>query len=389
MFRTHQAIARQRRMQRSSGLLVLVLVLCLIAPVMADTVTLRPDHPNKYTVRKGDTLWDIAATFLQDPWMWPEIWQINEDIANPHLIYPGDILHLRFNNDGRPEIIVQRKTARRDTQADTPPPAARPPATVTAAADGDDSVRKLRPRIRRSALDISEAIPTIPSELLAKFLEFPRVVKKRDMLKTGYIVATDEGRLISGRHDRVYARELEQDAHKRLSVMRLGKPFRDPESWKVLGYEAMHIAEARLIETGDPSTLSIIESRREVLTGDRLLPSHQDALPENFLPHAPEKKVRGEILSVLDGSSTIIGRYQIIAINIGTRHGIEHGHVLSIRQSGGKMRDPYTLNWNKRVRLPDQHVGTIMVIRPFEKVSYALVMEARKDLRLRDIVVNP
>ena len=188
-------------------LLSVIVASCLLLSsylVNAETVTLKGNHPDRYTVVKGDTLWDISARFLEDPWMWPAVWNVNPAIKNPHLIYPGDIILLKIV-DGEPVLTLARD---RDLVAPPPPPQETTPIErPTHTADGQPIIR-LSPRIRASRLE-EEAIPTIPSDAIKQFLKFPRIVSKRELDNAGYIVASADGGLISGSDDKIYARGIE------------------------------------------------------------------------------------------------------------------------------------------------------------------------------------
>lgn len=341
----------------------LVLALGFGGAAAADTLKLAPDHPEEYVVVKGDTLWDISSRFLQDPWLWPELWQINPAIKNPHLIYPGDIIRLEYV-EGKPVLTVTR-----GEQAGALP-------TV-----------KLSPGARYSPLE--SAIPTIPMDAIRQFLLHPRIVSEKELTTSPYIVATAEDHLISGTGDKVYARGLEPGAESHsYNIVRSGKVYRDPADPKrVLGYEAIDIAQAELTAAGDPSTLVITRANREVLKGDRLLDPMDVELDQHFTPRAPETSVNGQIISVLDGVSRI-GRLQTVVINRGRRDGLEAGHVLAVYRTGDTVRD--TVGGGKdKVKLPNERAGTLMLVRLFDNISYALVMEATRDLRILDTVNNP
>lgn len=329
----------------------------------ADTVKLAPDHPDEYVVAKGDTLWDIASRFLQDPWLWPELWQLNPAIKNPHLIYPGDMIRLQYI-DGKPVLTVQRSE---DTS-------------------GLPAV-KLSPGARYSSLET--AIPTIPIDAIKQFLLHPRVVTEEELSHSPYLVATAEGHLISGTGDKVYARGLDTaaDSHS-YNIVRRGQIYRDPADPKrILGYEAIDVADADVTAAGDPSTLVITRANREVLKGDRLLKPADEDLDHYFTPRAPEATVNGQIISVLDGVSRI-GRLQTVVLNRGRADGLETGHVLAVYRTGEKVHDTIGAN-HETVQLPNERAGTLMIVRLFDNISYALVMEATRDLRILDTVENP
>jgi len=171
----------------------------------------------------------------------------------------------------------------------------------------------------------------------------------------------------------------------------MGRTYKRDGIWssEILGYEMLRVADAQITRYGDPATLMINNANREVLVGDRLLPATEEReMTMNYLPHPPEQNVKGNIISVLDGVSRI-GQYQTVVIDLGEEDNIESGHVLAIYTTGETIRDSVTSGWNKRVTLPDEQSGTLMVIRTFERVSYALVMEAYKDMKVYDIVTNP
>lgn len=353
-------------MAKGKTVTALLLAWILSAAAYAQTVALAPDHPERYTVVKGDTLWDISARFLRDPWLWPEIWHVNPAIENPHLIYPGDLIILSFQ-EGKPVLSLERR----------PLPESELP------------VVKLSPQIRATELD--SAIPTIPMDAIQQFLTRTRVVGEAEAKKSPYIVSMEEGRLIGGSEHEIYARKLPQDSRgKNYSVFRIGESYRNPGAKKedILGYEATHVADAKVLVTGDPSTLLIIQSSREALPGDRLLLEQESRFDRNFAPHAPKGPISGEIVAVPDAVSRV-GRYQVVVVNIGTREGAAPGMVLGINQSGETVRDTLREDKPEAVKLPDTRAGLVMLFRTFDRVSYGLVMQATRDIRLHDTVTNP
>ncbi len=320
---------------------------------------LNPRHPDTYVVQKGDTLWDIAAMFLRDPWYWPEIWQINPQIENPHLIFPGDVLTLAYLDNGRPVVQVER--------------------------GGGGTTERLSPRVRSQPLE--EAISTIPYEVLASFLSRPVLLDKKQLETLPYIVANREGLLGSSGRD-VYARGTTAPVGVVYNIVHAGDELVDPDDKTVLGYEGVYVGQGRIARTGDPSTVHLLDSTREALKGDYLL-EEQQAQPFNFLPRPPERDVEGRIISVVDGVS-LIGTYQVVVINRGSRDGLEPGHVLRVFQTGQTIRDDVKgRGHNKKVRLPDEPAGTMMVFRTFDRMSYGLVMEATNAISVLDTVRNP
>lgn len=343
--------------------LALGLVFLLCGSAWADTVTLRPDHPDRYVVVKGDTLWGISGRFLRDPWMWPEVWSVNPQIRNPHLIYPGDVIVLAYVN-GKPQLRLERAAAA---------PGARP--TV-----------RLHPEVRREPLP--KAIPTIPMNAIRPFLTRPEVVAKGELKAAPYVVDIANEHLVGASGNRIYVRRLTDPKHQHYAVVREGDVYRNPKTGEILGYEAMHLADATLISGGDPATLRLTRVDQEVLAGDRLIPLADQHVDENFTPRAPAKPVDGQIISVFHGVSQI-GQNQVVVLDVGRREGVRVGDVLAIYQAGALIRDNVEGGLGKTVRLPDERAGILMVFRPFERVSYALVMSATRAIHLDDTVRNP
>jgi hypothetical protein len=358
------------------------------APVEAPApkpVVLKPNYPEKYVVVKGDTLWDISARFLRDPWMWPRLWHFNPQIANPHLIYPGDILTIIFI-DGKPML----KVVREGKVVSVPPEQAASamaeiPAEVLQSAKGYPTV-KLSPRVREQGLE--EAIPTISINVIGPFLTRPRVVGEDELEMAPYVLEHGDDHLISGDDFKIYVRGIsEEEAKASYTVVRSGQVYRNPKDEDdILGYEAVYLGDARLTRMGDPSTMQITGSAREILRGDRLIPKGDEVIQHSFTPRAPEQKVEGQIISVLDGVN-MIGQYQVVVLDLGRQDDMKPGHVLAVNQRGKQVKD--IVSGDNGVQLPTERGGTVMIFRVFDRVSYALVMDATKTLRLLDEVTNP
>ncbi len=321
---------------------------------------LNPNHPSTYVVQPGDTLWDIASMFLRDPWYWPEIWQINQQVANPHLIYPGDVLSLAFLDDGRPVVVRE---------------------------GGPGNTVRLSPRVRVEPIE--EAIPTIPYETLRSFLSRPTILSETDLDTLPYIVAHRESLMGSSGTDS-YARGTATGPAGFYNIFHVGDPLIDPDDGELLGYEGIYVGDGSTQTAGDPSKLHLTNTRREVLVGDLLL-EPEDVPAANFLPRAPDTEIDGRIISVVDGIS-LIGQYQVVVINRGSSHGLEPGHVLSAYRTGRLVTDTVRGGGGvkrEKVQLPDELAGTIMVFRSFDRMSYALVMEAESEFEVLDPVRNP
>jgi hypothetical protein len=333
-------------------------------------IPIAANAPDRYVVQRGDTLWDISRMFLRDPWYWPEIWYVNPQVENPHLIYPGDVLTLVYV-DGRPQLRLQRGSG----------------------------TERLSPRIREQPLD--EAITAIPYEVIAAFMGRPTVLDRDQVRDAPYVVAMRDGHLIGGAGNEIYARGIgSADVEQRFSIVHIGQELRDPDDNDLLGYRGLYVGAGPVLMAGDPAKLLLTESSREALQGDKIFPETID-VGRDFVPHAPGSDVDGTILAV-DGVS-VVGQYQIIAINRGSRHGIEPGHVLAISQAGDKVKDLYkhgglATRQSRRspfefgaseVRLPDERVGLAMIFHAYDRMSYALIMESDRPIRLGDHVSKP
>ncbi len=328
-------------------------------------VPLKPGAPERYTVRRGDTLWDISALFLDDPWLWPEIWHVNPEISNPHLIYPGDILRLVWI-DGQPRIMLERDLVAADV--------------------------RLSPQVRYESLD--DAIPTIPYDAIAAFLSKPTVLDKRTIRNAPYILDIRESHLVAGSGFHVFVRGIDDaPAGTRYRVYHVGVPLYDPDNGKLLGHEGLYVGEGRLTVAGDPATLFLTETRREALIGDRLIVD-DPSLPLNFFPSAPPRTVEGRIMHVVDGVS-LIGSFQIVSLNVGASDGLTPGNVLSIYSTGRLVKDRFAAArglgglFKRRVRLPDQYSGELMVFKVLDDMSFALIMHATNEIHVLDTVRNP
>ena len=336
-------------------LLGMIFAALITSSLFAADVALNPNHPDRYVVVKGDTLWDISSLFLRDPWFWPEIWYVNPQIDNPHLIYPGDILTLVYV-DGKPQLRLQR---------------------------GRDV--KLSPQIRVE--DLGAAIPTIPLDAIQQFLTKPLVVDEGELEKAPYIVQNGDEHVIAGGGDRTYVRGIDDETGL-WDVFRPGGPLVNPDTKEVLGYQARFVGEAAVERFGDPATLLLTQTDIEARTGDRMVPMLQEDPITYFQPHPPAEDLEGRILHVM-GGVTQIGQFDVVTISLGETEGMEIGHVMKIWRAGETIRDTVSGRRFDRVTLPDEEAGLLMVFRTFERVSYALVMKASRAIHVHDFVRTP
>ncbi|MDV2079621.1 LysM peptidoglycan-binding domain-containing protein [Marinobacter xestospongiae] len=314
---------------------------------------LRDDHPDRYTVVKGDTLWDISARFLDNPWYWPEIWHVNPQVSNPHLIYPGDELALVYI-DGQPRVTKVNR----------------------------NGVIKLSPQIRSEPIDTP--IPAIPLDAISGFLSDTRIVDVAELNGSPYVLEGEDGRIVAGAGDKLYARG-EKPADN-VGIFRRSKEFVDPQTGEFLGLEARAIARGEITkETGDVLTMRVTSSSEEVRIGDRLLAGEDRSITTTFTPSSPDNEIEGEMLSVEDGV-TQIGQFDVVALNRGLREGLVPGNVLAVFKKGNLVRDPVT---KETIALPDERAGLLMVFQSYEKMSYGLILTATRPLSLGDKVRNP
>jgi LysM repeat protein len=333
------------------------------AAAATQEVRLAPDAPSRYVVQPRDTLWDIAAKFLRDPWLWPEVWYVNPQVENPHLIYPGDELVLSYV-DGQPRVSL--------------------------AGDGggytSGGAKRLSPTMRSAPL--TGAISAIHYDTIARFMGRPSVLTRDEVKDSAYIVRTREEHLIAAAGNDAYIRDLEGAAvGNQYNVYKIGRELRDPEDGDLLGYEGIFNATGTLTRTGEPATLRLTESVRETLDGDRVLPTVVE-VNTNFALGTPQGPVDGVIMSVAE-SKLIVGQYEVVVINRGTKHGLLPGHTLGIWRTGDVIKDKVDGGMGSNVRLPDERTGVFIVFKTYDRMSYGLVMSARTEIHVGDTVRQP
>ena len=318
---------------------------------------LDPNHPDRYVVKEGDTLWGIAQKFLVDPWRWPEIWQQNPNIENPHLIFPGDVLVVSTTADGEtPQVRVLRER----------------------------KLSKLSPSVRAESLD--EAVPTIPPSVILPFLKKPLVISRGELDNSPYVAAGVEGKIALGKYSLFFGRGFDQtEVGKLYHVFRPGKLLIHPETNESLGIQALHLGVARVLDAGETARMEVILAYEDINPGDRLVPLPEDISLPYFQPRAPERKVSGIIVDAPQAVSEL-SRLSTIVITLGERDEMEPGHVLRIMRKEEKQKDPVT---GKLFEPPLQDSGLAMVFRTFEKISYALVMTSNRPIHINDRVVTP
>ncbi|MGH8751137.1 MAG: LysM peptidoglycan-binding domain-containing protein [Burkholderiales bacterium] len=337
-----------------------------------EPIKLQDNPPDSYVVVKGDTLWDISKRFLKDPWQWPQIWGMNrEQIKNPHLIYPGDVVVLDRSGASPALRLVRGGDRGGDRAGDR----------GGSTAGGRETV-KLGPRVRAEDL-ARAAIPTIPYSAIEPFLSQPLVIEAGGLDNAPRIIATQDQRVVLGAGDFAYVQDMPKDKGLDWQIYRLGKTFFDPESQEVLGYEAIYLGQAKVAKFAEASPIEIITSKQEINSGDRLAAAVPGALV-NYVPRAPNKGVKARIISIYGGLNEG-GPNNIVAISKGTREGLEKGHVLALYHYSGIIKNTR----GEPLKLPDERYGLLLVFRTFEKVSYALVMQASRPVQVFDVAQTP
>lgn len=378
-------------------IITLLVFCCLSFSINAEEIALKNNHPDRHVVVKGDTLWGISGKFLKDPWQWPKVWKLNRaQIKNPHLIYPGDVVVLDTSS-GSPQLRLLRET-------------------IT-----------LQPGAVEEPLE-KTAISTIALNVIAPFLSQPLVIEKDQLAASPRIIAGQENRVVLSPGTRVYINKIKDGDGINWYVYRPGNNLIDPDTKEILGVEATYLGDAKITKYGEPASADIIKAKEEIFTKDRLVPTGND-IETSFVPHAPETAITGRIINIYGGVAEA-GPESIVSISRGSADGIEVGHVLAINRYGRVIKDPEPpkeeadakpklkelnfdikrdadgkaiVNFRKEpekntaelvlepgmIKLPDERIGLLMVFRVFERVSYALVMQATQPVNTLDSVQTP
>lgn len=353
----------RNRPPKSITTLAFVFFGCLVAlsawgQAPRSPLALKPNAPDRYVVVPGDTLWGIAERFTDSPWRWPELWNMNKDqIKNPHRIYPGDV------------ILIDRSGGRLALVGTT----------------------KLSPRIRAES-SAGEGIPTIPPQAIEPFLSRPLLIEPDGIDQAPRVVALDERRVVAGDGGKAFVSGMGASKEPSWNLYRRGNALVDPDTKTTLGYEAIYLGTAKVLQAGEPATIELASVTQEIGVGDRLVPAGRPEIVR-YAPHAPAGKVQGRVISIYGGLSTVgeAGKFSIIALNRGRADGLELGHVLALYRDRGTVVDPTRPKGapDAVVQLPEERYGLIFVFRVFDRVSYALVMNVTRPVQPRDIVRTP
>ena len=334
----------------------LVLLSLLFSSWAQAAVALNDDVPDTYTVKKGDTLWGISGLYLQEPWLWPELWDANPQINDPNLIYPGDELYLVWL-DGQPRLRLRR---------------------------GREV--KLSPNMRVSMLN--SAIPTIPLDQIGPWLRRNRVMDEQEINNSAYIVAAGDRHLLAGPGDTIFGRGPFPDGERVYTIYRAGQSYIDPVTKAFLGYEVVDIGNAKLLSSDrdEVTELQVTRIEEEVRIGDRLFPIEERILDASYHPQAPEQDIVGGVMIAVEGGLTQIGDMSIVVINKGKRDGLRVGNVVAVYKAGKHLFDKVS---QTNVVLPDTRAGLAMIFESYEKVSFAIVLKTTQPLSVFDLIKQP
>ena len=375
-------------------IITLLAAMCISTTALADEIELQKNHPERHVVVKGDTLWGISGKFLKNPWQWPKVWNMNRtEIKNPHRIYPGDVVVLD-NSSGSPRFRLLHETV------------------------------VLSPTAIEEPLE-KEAIFTIPPNVINPFLTQPLMIEKGQLDSSPRIIAAQDNRVILSPGTRIYVNSLNTQ-NTYWNIYRPGAELIDPETKKSLGTEAIYLGDTRITKFGTPASADIVKAHEEIFAKDRLVVANE-GVKANFVPHAPEKEIKGTIIKIYGGVEEA-GPKSVLTINRGKLDGLEEGHVLAINRHGRIIRDPeapkkaeaskpklkelnfdvYTgpegkkiVNFEKKpivtevplqpgeIKLPDERVGLLMIFRTFDHVAYGLVMQTTDAIYTSDTVTTP
>ncbi len=328
---------------------------------------LQEQAPQEYRVKPKDTLWGIAKLFLKDPWRWPHIWHANPDIANPHLIYPGDTISL-VTIDGETKLKLTRGAATDGVLSQEMP---------------DGSI-KLSPGINEEAIDT--VIPALPLDIIQGFLVEHRLVDPKEFKESPYILAGAEKHILAGKGDQVFARGNFATVVPNYGIYQEGKVFKDPVTREFLGFMAEHVGQVSPIDmTGDVGKFEVNFTKKEVRMYNRLMPLDQEKFSAFYHPKSPNQKVSGQVIHGFGGVNNF-SRYDVVALNLGTREMLQAGDILAVSRKGELIRDRLKKD---KVFLPSERSGLLMVFKSFEKMSLALILEAKDIVSVGDKVENP
>jgi len=343
---------------------------------IADQIKLNDDAPKTHVVVKGDTLWDISALFLEQPWLWPKLWRLNPEINNPHLIYPGDILKLVFDDNGEPMLVVE---------------AVKPS-------------YKWSPKIRKEKTKDS-AITLLPLEVIAPFLRYDHLFTEDELEELPHIIGSDEGYKMTTKDFKVYV-NADLDVAQSYAIYDKGEELFDPETDDSLGFYVNLVGTGQILKRGDmendvPSTMNVGSVKREIHAGNVVVPVNEgQLLPSAFSMKPADESIRGAIVKATNNGREF-GKLEVVMINRGIEHDVTVGDVMAIKRTSpsviatgnGPVYSADTSRWNKITggdyKMPEESLGKLMVFKVYQSASMALILHTQKPARINDLITAP
>lgn len=381
---------------------IAALLLCYTGFVNAQELTLKPDAPKSYTVKEGDTLWDISGLYLAQPWLWPQLWKLNPQVDNPHLIYPGDVLSLTFDAEGNPVLAINDDNPVIKVSPDTNSAVSE---AEVVAISGPSGIKKLTPQIRKT-IKSTKAVTTLPLKMIRPFLTFEQALTEAEIAALPYVLGANEEWKNTIREQILYVKgELELGSS--YGIYRKGKAYIDPATKELLGYETILVATGKVFRPGNtesktPSSIQVIDVKQEIKQGDRLIPaSDGQSLPAFFVMRKPEKVIEGVII---DTTSDLreFSKWDIVVLNTGAIQDVVPGHMFSIYRKSPSVVDTsrgplYMSDASKYEKLtggiegevlqmPREKIGQLMVFKVADRVSFAIVTSTSRPIRVGDLI---
>jgi hypothetical protein len=378
-------------MLKKFAIIITLVIISGVFNVFAEVLKIREDAPASYVVKKGDTLWDISALYLNEPWLWPQLWQMNPQIDNPHLIFPGDTLSLQFDAQGQPRLVVNDKVQR--------------------LSPANDNVKRLSPEIRKT-LKGDDAISTLPLSMIRHYLTFEQALSEEQIAALPYVLGSNANVKNSVNSHTIYAKGV-LDPGASYGVYRKGKPYVDLETGEVLGYETKLIATARAFRAGrlatddtptEAASLSVLSVKREIKQGDRVMPALEgQALPAFFVMHRPEMDING---TIIDTTSDLreFSKWDIVVLNRGNLNELKAGQMFGIYRNSPtvidsedgpvyvedatKLQKMFKNFGENTITLPREKVGELMIFKVSERTSFAIVTKTQRPIRVGDMFAN-
>jgi hypothetical protein len=355
---------------------------------LADQIKLNDDAPKTHVVVKGDTLWDISALFLDQPWLWPKFWRLNPEVNNPHLIYPGDILKLVFDDKGEPMLVLE--SGEREL--------------VLKAGERVKPSYKWSPKIRQEKTKDS-AITLLPLEVVAPFIRYDNLFTEDELETLPYIIGSDEGYRMTTKNFKVYV-NADLEVAQSYAIYDKGEEIFDPETGDSLGFYVNLVGTGQVLKRGDiendvPSTMNVGSVKREIHVGDYVVPVNDgQLLPAVFSMKAANTSLRGSIVKATSNGREF-AKLEVVMINRGIEHDVTVGDVMAIKRTSPAVVDTgngpayniETSRWNKLTggdyKMPEEPLGELMVFKVYQKASMALILNTQKPARINDLITAP